>query len=73
MEAEALDSLPLRHLTPREWERLQGFPDGWTAEVGISDTRCYRCLGNDVTVGVVQTVVRKMKAVAEETCAIHLP
>jgi DNA (cytosine-5)-methyltransferase 1 len=52
----------LRRLTPRECERLQGFPDDWTRwgatpdgrTVEISDTRRYRLLGNAVTVSVVE-------------------
>lgn len=42
-----------RRLTPTEWERLQGFPDGWT--VG-SDTQRYKQCGNAVTVNVVRDV-----------------
>lgn len=38
----------VRRLTPRECERLQGFPDDWTA--GESDTARYRMLGNAVCV-----------------------
>ena len=41
-------------MTPIEWERLQGFPDGWTA--GVADTHRYRLLGNSVTVPVVNAV-----------------
>ena len=40
----------VRRLTPLECERLQGFPDGWTA--GQSDTQRYRQLGNAVAVPV---------------------
>ena len=43
-----------RRLTPVECERLQGFPDGWTE--GISDTQRYKCLGNAVTVNVVEFI-----------------
>lgn len=42
----------VRRLTPVECERLQGFPDGWTE--GISDTQRYKCLGNAVTVNVIE-------------------
>ena len=42
----------IRHLTPTECERLQGFPDNWTA--GVSDTQRYKCLGNAVTVNVIE-------------------
>jgi DNA (cytosine-5)-methyltransferase 1 len=42
----------IRRLTPLECERLQGFPDGWTE--GISDTQRYKCLGNAVTVNLIE-------------------
>ena len=43
--------LRLRKLTPLECERLQGFPDNWTA--GLSDTQRYKTIGNAVTVNTV--------------------
>ena len=48
----------IRRLTPTECERLQGFPDGWTE--GISDTQRYKCLGNAVTVNVIEAIVTKL-------------
>jgi len=48
----------IRRLTPLECERLQGFPDGWTD--GVSDTQRYKCLGNAVTVNVVQAITEKL-------------
>ena len=36
-----------RILTPTEWERLCGYPDGWTA--GLNDRDRWRLLGNTVT------------------------
>lgn len=42
----------IRRLTPRECERLQGFPDDWTK--GVSDTERYQLMGNAVTVNVIQ-------------------
>jgi len=45
----------LRRLTPVECERLQGFPDGWTD--GISDSQRYKCLGNAVTVNVIEEIM----------------
>lgn len=45
-------STGVRRLTPTECERLQGFPDGWTA--GQSDSARYRQLGNAVAVPVVK-------------------
>ena len=44
----------VRRLTPTECERLQGYPDGWTAldEHGkpISDSKRYQMLGNSIAV-----------------------
>ena len=48
----------IRRLTPVECERLQGFPDNWTA--GVSDTARYKCLGNAVTVNTVREVISRM-------------
>ncbi|RTK93011.1 DNA (cytosine-5-)-methyltransferase [Candidatus Saccharibacteria bacterium] len=47
----------IRRLTPKECERLQGFPDNWT--IG-SDTQRYKQCGNAVTVNVVEAVVEKL-------------
>lgn len=49
------DGVKIRRLTPVECERLQGFPDNWTQ--GISDTQRYKCLGNAVTVNVVNHIL----------------
>lgn len=38
----------VRRLTPLECERLQGYPDGWTAIEGASDTARYKALGNSI-------------------------
>jgi DNA (cytosine-5)-methyltransferase 1 len=49
------NSIPLvglRRLTPVECERLQGFPDNWTA--GCSMTERYKQLGNAVSVPVIK-------------------
>jgi len=48
----------IRRLTPTECERLQSFPDDWTE--GISDTQRYKCLGNAVTVNVIQAIMEKL-------------
>lgn len=48
------DNNRYRMFTPLEYERLQGFPDGWTE--GLSDTRRKIALGNAVTVPVVQYI-----------------
>ena len=48
----------VRRLTPLECERLQGFPDNWTA--GQSDTQRYRQMGNAVAVPVAEWVGRRL-------------
>lgn len=48
------DGYSLRRLMPVECERLQGFPDDWTA--GHSDTARYRMLGNAVAVPVAKWI-----------------
>jgi DNA (cytosine-5)-methyltransferase 1 len=53
-----IDQPRIRRLTPKECERLQGFPDDWTA--GESDTQRYKMCGNAVTTNVVQAVVGVM-------------
>jgi len=53
-----------RRLTPRECERLQGFPDDWTLIEGASDSARYRALGNAVAVPCVEWILRRLMAVA---------
>ena len=48
----------IRRLTPTECCRLQGFPDDWVD--GISDSQKYKCLGNAVTVNVVEAIMRRI-------------
>jgi DNA (cytosine-5)-methyltransferase 1 len=64
-----IDSIPhiinkIRRLTPLECERLQGYPDWWTAfgsdDEPISDTQRYKCLGNAVTVNVIEAIMQRM-------------
>jgi len=68
----------IRSLTPIECERLQGFPDNWTKEgidndgneVNISDTQRYKCLGNAVTVNVIEAIGRQLIKELEENEAL---
>ena len=52
------NSFYVRRLTPTECERLQGFPDGWTA--GFADTVRYRMLGNAVAVPCAEWIARQI-------------
>ena len=54
----------IRRLTPKECERLQGFPDDWTKYGSdgsiISDTQRYKMCGNAVTVPVVEFIAKNL-------------
>ncbi len=54
----AYPAMQVRRLTPKEAERLQGFPDGWTK--GFSDSARYRMLGNAVAVPVAQWIAARL-------------
>lgn len=58
-----VDMPRIRRLTPKECERLQGFPDNWTAQGtdgAISDTQRYKMCGNAVTVNTVAAVMERL-------------
>lgn len=46
----------VRRLTPKECERLQGFPDDWTST--MADSNRYKQMGNAVAVPVVDWLVK---------------
>lgn len=60
------DSPIIRRLTPKECERLQGFPDDWTKygvnNEPISDSQRYKMCGNAVTTNVIQAVFERIFA-----------
>ena len=53
----------VRRLTPLECERLQGFPDNWTA--GESDSARYKALGNSVAIPCVSYIMSGIADVLE--------
>lgn len=61
-----LTSTSVRRLTPTECERLQGFPDGWTAVNNQKDSARYRQMGNAVCVPVAEWIIRRVAAVFAE-------
>ena len=53
----------IRKMTPREWARLQGFPD--TFKLTLADTQLYKQFGNSVTVNVIEQIALKIKKVLD--------
>lgn len=44
----------IRKMTPREWARLQGFPDNFRIENIVSDGQAYKQFGNSVAIPAIQ-------------------
>ena len=53
----------IRKMTPREWARLQGFPDSFTWD--LADTHMYKQFGNSVTVNVIEAIAKQIKKVLD--------
>lgn len=53
----------IRKMTPREWARLQGFPDSYKLE--LADVHLYKQFGNSVTVPVIKAIAINIKEVLE--------
>jgi DNA (cytosine-5)-methyltransferase 1 len=64
----AVVGMAVRRLTPIECERLQGFPDGWTAtpyrSKPAADGPRYRALGNSMAVPVLAWIGRRIEALS---------
>lgn len=56
----------IRKMTPREWARLQGFPDSFKLE--LADTHLYKQFGNSVTVNVIEAIASQIKGVLDAQC-----
>lgn len=52
---------PLRTLTVTEWERLSGFPDGWTDTMSMSER--FAACGDTFHVGTSEWLGRRLLAV----------
>ena len=48
----------LRRMTPREWARLQGFPDNFI--IGVADASAYKQFGNSVAVPAIQATAEEI-------------
>ena len=53
----------IRKMTPREWARLQGFPDSF--KFVVADTHLYKQFGNSVTVSVIEEIAKNIKEVLD--------
>jgi DNA (cytosine-5)-methyltransferase 1 len=69
VEGVAISNMAVRRLTPKECERLQGFPDGYTAVTyrgkPASDGPRYRALGNSMAVPVMAWIGKRIAMVEE--------
>ncbi len=48
----------IRKMTPREWARLQGFPDSF--KIVVSDAQAYKQFGNSVAVPAIQATANEI-------------
>lgn len=53
----------IRKMTPREWARLQGFPEDY--KLVLADASLYKQFGNTVTVNVVEAIAKEIFSVLE--------
>lgn len=54
----------IRKMTPREWARLQGFPDSY--KLVLADTHLYKQFGNSVTVPVIEAIAKEIRKVLKD-------
>lgn len=48
----------IRRMTPREWARLQGFPDNFI--IGVADASAYKQFGNSVAIPAIQATAKEI-------------
>jgi len=59
-----INSEGVRKMTPREWARLQGFPDSF--KLLLADVHLYKQLGNSVSVPVIRAIAKNIKKALEK-------
>lgn len=59
----------IRKMTPREWARLQGFPEDF--RFNLANTHMYKQFGNSVTVNVIEAIAEKIRTVLIEHYGIR--
>jgi DNA (cytosine-5)-methyltransferase 1 len=55
----------IRKMTPREWARLQGFPDNF--KIPVADASAYKQFGNSVAVPAIQATAEKIIEIINTT------
>lgn len=60
----------IRKMTPREWARLQGFPESY--RLTLADAPLYKQFGNSVTVNVIEAIAKEIYKVLEENKKINI-
>jgi len=60
--AIACRNMKARRLTPKECERLQGFPDDYTNIPNAADTNRYKALGNSMAVPVMRWIGERINS-----------
>lgn len=79
-ETYPVQNMVARRLTPLEWERLQGYPDGWT-DIGewidsnggkhqSSDSSRYKALGNSIALPFWFWLLRRISAQYERPATL---
>lgn len=75
-----VDGYAVRRLTPRECERLQGFPDDWTRVPykgkpadECPDTPRYKAIGNSMAVPVMRWIGERIQEVCHEEDQVPVP
>jgi len=53
----------IRKMTPREWARLQGYPDNFV--LPVADVHLYKQFGNSVSVPVIKAIATQIKSVLD--------
>ena len=59
-----VNRLGIRKMTPREWARLQGFPE--TFKISVADTHAYNQFANSVAIPAVEKVAENILKVLNE-------
>lgn len=64
-DQQLFHKMQVRRLTPKECERLQGFPDNYTNIPGASDSARYKALGNSMAVPVMRWIGERIQKIED--------